>query len=305
MKIKFLQDIDFVEKLEKNELYKKVSGTTLDPNEIRIGLQIVPKIVMKFLTSQLVSMPVDSGKDIPLDSIIENGHVLSVTKHGNDAYSGNVHKEGKICVDFAYRSIPGVGIVLMSAFELYDVDQLELAKVTPADDEAFRNKSALLDEMISEKFRLISLIESVVDKKLSQRNAIEQLFREKMTQEIKKPEPLVIAVEAPKEELTKEEPKPLSKSLKLKNFLENRKAKKTKKDSHFVFKMEKSEAVCPHCKEKLFSSEGFSGCVCLGEDQQNTVLVTKNEKGIKFSFHRSWDVENIQLVLEAIKKSKV
>jgi hypothetical protein len=171
------------------------------------------------------------------------------------------------------------------------------AKVTPADDEAFRNKSTLLDEMIDEKLRLMSLVEAVVEKKMAQRDAIEQLFAAKLTQAIKTPEVKVEPiVQSPLPEIVKKEN--LVKSTKLKDFLDKRKKKKEQK---FVFKMEKAEATCPHCKESLFTEGCFSGCVCLGEDQQNQVLVAKSENGIQFSFHRSWDVENVQMVLEAIK----
>jgi hypothetical protein len=297
MELKILQDIDFVEKLEKNEIYKKSSGTTLDPNEIRIGLQIVPKTVMKFLVLNVSPMEIDSGKDFSLDTISGQGYVLSVTKHGHDVYSGNINKEGKVVMTFDYRSLPGVGIVIMSTFELYDLDNLDIAKVTPADDEAFRNKSTLLDEMIDEKLRLMSLVEAVVEKKMAQRDAIEQLFAAKLTQAIKTPEVKVEPiVQSPLPEIVKKEN--LVKSTKLKDFLDKRKKKKEQK---FVFKMEKAEATCPHCKESLFTEGCFSGCVCLGEDQQNQVLVAKSENGIQFSFHRSWDVENVQMVLEAIK----
>ena len=198
---------------------------------------------------------------------------------------------------FDYRSLPGIGIVIMSTFELYDLDNLDIAKVTPADDEAFRNKSALLDEMIDEKLRLMSLVEAVVEKKMAQRDAVEQLFAAKLTQAIKTPEVKVEPiVQSPLPEIVKKEN--LVKSTKLKDFLDKRKKKKEQK---FVFKMEKAEATCPHCKENLFTEGCFSGCVCLGEDQQNQVLVAKSENGIQFSFHRSWDVENVQMVLEAIK----
>lgn len=304
MELNILQDITFVEKLEKNELYKKSSGTTLDPNEIRIGLQIVPKAVMKFLVINVSPMEIGTGKDFSLDVITGQGNILSVTKHGHDVYSGNIHKEGKIIMTFDYRSLPGVGIVIMSTFELYDIDNLDVAKITPADDEAFKNKSMLLDEMVDDKIRLMCLIESVVDKKMAQKDALEQMFNIRMTQSLRhEVKPIVeikpIAepvISAPLPSIVKVEEK--LKSTKLKDFLDKRQKKKEQK---FVFKMEKAEAVCPHCREALFSEGIFSGCVCLGEDQQNQILVAKSETGVQFAFHKSWDNENIQMVLEAIK----
>ena len=128
MQLKLLQDIDFVEKLQKAEMYKKVSGTTLDPMEMRIGLQIVPKTVMKFLTTFLHPIEIGGNKDISLDFVAGTGNRLQTTKHGPDVYSGEIYKDGKILAEFKYRSLPGVGIILMSTFELYDIEDLELAK---------------------------------------------------------------------------------------------------------------------------------------------------------------------------------
>lgn len=302
MQLKLLQDLDFVEKLEKAEMYKKTSGTTLDPMEMRIGLQIVPKTVMKFLTTFLHPIEIGGNKDISLDFVAGTGNRLQVTKHGPDVYSGEIYKEGKILSEFKYRSLPGVGIILMSTFELYDIEDLELARVTPADDEAFRDKSLKLDEMIEEKLRLMCLVEAVVEKKLSERNAVEQLLNARLSSIVAPTkQPVVLIEEKPIQTDIPEilQKKATMKKLKLQEFLEN---KKKKKQPKLDFKIEKAEASCLYCNQSLFTPEGFSGCVCLGEDQSNTILLAKTEQGLKVSFHKSWDIYNIQLVLEALKK---
>lgn len=292
--------------LAKAELYKKNTKTALDLDEIKIGLQIVPKFILKFLSTFLSQMQPNDNKDLPLDFAGGVGNRIRVTKHDFDVYTGDIYKDGQIVTSFANRSIPGIALVIMSAFELYDSDDLELAKITPADDEKIKQKSEDLDKLIDQKIQILALIEGVISQKISEKNAVEQLFLARLLAPapLQTMAPMVqldkpLDVPAPKIERGPiVEKKESMKSNKLKDFLEKKQQKRSK---DFVVKIEKAEATCPHCNQNLFNDDNFNGCVCLGEDLNNQVLIAKSEKGIKLSFHKSWDMENVLTVLQALK----
>lgn len=86
---------------------------------------------------------------------------------------------------------------------------------------------------------------------------------------------------------------------KLKKFIE-KKAKKTSRE--FQISLNKTETVvCDDCKKEIFSKGAFSGCICFGDDRNNKIFIKKNEHGFTVRFPRSWDVENIQMLLEALR----
>ena len=298
MRVKLFDDIQFMESLAKAEIFKQDSKTALDPDEMRIGLQIAPKAVLKFLSTFLSPMEAGEAKDLPLKFLVGENNRLHVTKQDLDVYDGEVYKDGKVVTTFKSRSIPGVALIIMTTFEMYDQEELSLAQITPADDEAFREKSAKLDALLDQKIQMLALIEGVILKKISQKNAIEQLFFSQLNSPLL-PAPQVVESSKASEDLNKREP---VKTSKLKEFLDKKKAKKTK---DYQIKMFKAEATCPYCNKELFNSTGFSGCICLGEDAENTVNIAKTEKGIKLSFHSSWDKENVLMVLQALTKDKV
>lgn len=92
------------------------------------------------------------------------------------------------------------------------------------------------------------------------------------------------------------------KKLKLKDFLDK---KTKKKNASYEIKIEKSESVnCPDCGNKIFDESGFSGCVCFGLDMNKKIHIKKNENGIKMSFSKHWDPENIEMLLATLKELK-
>jgi hypothetical protein len=94
--------------------------------------------------------------------------------------------------------------------------------------------------------------------------------------------------------------KPEKKSLPLASFVENRKKKLTKKE--FSIEMAKSEVVnCPDCRQTIFSNSGISSCICFGNDMGKKVYLKKTEDGIKISFPKSWNPENIEMLLEVLR----
>jgi hypothetical protein len=317
---------DGFEALNKFELYKRKTNTVVDPEEIRIGLQIVPRAILSFLQKELGSMKEGTNKDVQIP--IEQEAVLSVTKFANDVYSGEIIQKGKVISSFKYRSLPGVGITLVSSFELYDLNDLYLIgrnsddkdvmvsspkseeRPTPLPD--LENK---IQNLIDEKMRLRDLVSKVVEDKLSQRQAIEEMVKLRLTQELEKMANLASREEVKQDvpnslNIDKQKNNEVSKILgnkkgpeKLKEFLNKAADKKSRK---IQISLEKSEVVrCPDCDQLLFDKSGFSGCICLGTDRNKKIHIKKTEAGgIELSFSKGWEPENIEMLLEVLQNRK-
>jgi hypothetical protein len=313
---------DFLESLQKFELYKPGTRTVVDHEELRTALQIVPRTVMALLIKELTPMNIGENKDIFLP--VEEECMMNVQKHERDVYSGEIRKGSKIIVEFKNRAIPGIGLVIMSAFELYDVNQL-------ADN--MNNSSEELDSkiqrLVDERLELHDLIGKVVDKKILQREAVSKLVLRKLTdavEESKKIKQLSEITQVQQEStatakepyfdgmtngmklaesiMTGKEPEfiEVSKgSEKLKKFIELRKTKKPE----FSIQMSKGETVdCPDCGKNIFDGSVFSGCICLGDDREKKVFIKKTEEGIKVRFGKGWDIDNIEMLLSTLRKKR-
>jgi hypothetical protein len=170
---------DFLESLVKFDLFKPGTRSVVDHEEISTALQIVPRVLLQFLISSLSSMNFEEGKTIDLPCGV--GAQLEVTKHERDVYSGRVLENSHVIVDFKYRSIPGIGLILLSAFELYDVSTLS----DSAQPGVATDVSSQVEKLIDERMHLHSMIHAVVDKKMSERDAVKDLILARMTDKLK------------------------------------------------------------------------------------------------------------------------
>lgn len=285
---------DFLESLTKFELWKPGTRTVIDHEEIKTALHIVPRVLMSMLIRELVPMQLNDTKEI--DIPVPTGKALvRVTKHERDVYSGEVEHDNKRIVDFKYRSIPGVGLVIMSAFELYDVDGLAEKNV----EVRTHDYSAQIQKIIDERLALHDLVGKVVDKKIMEKDAVHQLVLRKLTELMDYSGPKQSEPEKP--ELTKVIfKKEEKKKLPLAEFLESK-----KKKNEYSVVMAKGEKVdCPDCGKNIFNGKLFSGCVCLGDDMERKVFIKKEQDGIKVRFSKGWDEENIEMLLEVLRNKK-
>jgi hypothetical protein len=178
--LKNILDDEFLETLAKSaDLYKIGSNSVLDPEEIRIGLKVVPRAVMSMLISELAPMPINANKDIQLPF----GKVafIRVNKNAADDFTGSVYSDNKLVYDFKNRSIPGLGIILLSTFELYDMQ--ELSKPHKESEDVDRKIQKLIDE----RMELHSLVNRVVEDKMAQREAIHKIMMAKLNEALKAP----------------------------------------------------------------------------------------------------------------------
>jgi len=283
--IKSMLGEDFFEVLEKSDVYKMYNRSVTGIDEMSTGLKIVPRAVMSFLVSCLSNMDNDQNKDIELP-FAPNCN-MQITKKDRDTFQGYIYSNGKKINEFKNRSIPGIGLVLMTTFELYDTDKF--TNLREQEKESF--DVSKLQNMIDERFKLHSLICSVVDQKIAQRDAIETLIKEKIKSAI-------YENSSYKEEKEEEESSKYIKSDKLRDFLLRQKKKRTEE-----YQIEKREEIhCPDCGSQLYDGgKNLALCICYGEDWNKKIKIQKNEDKIKMNFPKSIDTENIEMLLKTLK----
>lgn len=286
---------DGFEELSKFELAKESTQTVIDHEEVKTALTIVPRAILAFLSATLKELKKDEIKEFKLP--VKEDAFINIHKLDTDVYTGHIHKEGRIVARFKNRSLPGVGLIIMTTFELYDVDNLQQAK------EVSSPSISEINRIIDEKIALRNMIDMVVDKKLSEREAIERIISNKLNQMISE-----VKQEAEKEEpvkITKEimqtMEKKQKKNLKLKDFLDNRNQKKVK---HLV-SLEKSHKIqCPDCRSTILKDFVYTGCVCFGENMGSNIVLKKNEFGFSVDFDKSWNKDNIEMLLAILRKQR-
>jgi ribosomal protein L37AE/L43A len=291
--VKSILGDDIFEELKKSAIYKPETKTALQPEEIRVALEIVPRSVLSFLFANLKYRPVNDIIDIDLPWAFNAK--LHVNKLGADNYSGEITQDGKRLYDFQHRSMPSIGLILLSVFELYDLDLLnEIKQKQKEEEKPVQDRLERLQDMIDERLAMHSLIKDVVDKRISEREAIGRLIKERLSDHIAETQ---LKAEEPKEQAPMEDN---SKS-KLRQFLENREKKRSE-----AVELDKSEDIkCPDCKTVIYKKETTEivPCVCYGEHMAKPIKINKTEDGkVKIKFPKSFDIDNIEMLLDALKK---
>ena len=281
---------DFLPELAKAELYKPDTNSTVSHEEMADALKIVPRAVMAWLSRCLSDMKDGENKVLEIPFKRAEDSQMHVTRVTSDVYHGELVKKGKILYRFKYRPIPGIGLILMTTFELYDMDDLHEKEV------ANKEKLSYLSSMIEERIALRNLVGQVLEEKLAQRDAIDQLIKLKMNSEIRRNN-----MDEPKDS-TNEEAKAAKEPSKLKEFLNRRKSLE-KKEGYSVILTKGENRKCPDCGQKIFDGNNIVGCVCYGSDMGRKVFLTKNEDGkMKIKFSKGWDMDNIEMLLEVLRR---
>ena len=310
---------DQIKKSDVGAIYKPESGTAVAMQELQMALQIVPRAVLSFLMSNLKNL--DKGHSLQLKLPFADA-TLEVTKIGADTYNGVIHSKGKINNEFNYRTIPAIGVIIMTTFELYDLKDL------PVQDESKQDNIDKLQKLIDERLYLRNLISMVLEEKLSQKEAIERFMSQKIgnmfhilppKEEVSQEEEEEEIDEEDSEEieqselsdedeiqgnLTEDEVKEIKvdikkdKKNKLKEFLESRK-EHTKK-----VQIKKEELVCGDCGSKIEKTEkSIKPCICFGALIDNYVKIKKNEGNFyTIKFPKQFDSENIKMFVSILKK---
>ena len=296
--VKSMLGDDIFEDFKKNEVFKYNSNITTNINEMKIGLQIVPRTIMSFLLQVLPGIEKGQSKEIPLP--FKEGTYLHVEKKDRDVYSGYIYCDGKKETTFKFMSIPGVGLTLMSTFELYDLDKLDSAKKYESDNFNVDKLQGLIDQKLS----LYNMVCQVIDNKISQRDAIDSLIKERIAQALytkSLSENKEESLELREDEM---EHKKTYKPTKLKGFLDKKKKEREQKKDDV--EIQKSENItCPNCASTLYDGGNkMTLCICYGESWNQDIKITKSESKVKLKFPKNIDKENVEMLLQVIRNKQ-
>lgn len=281
---------DIFDVLEKVELLKLQTKTNVDPLEIKIALEIVPRTILTYLIMHL--KPVKKDGFIDLELPFCSGR-MQANKHSNDVYSGEIFdSENKKVAEFKYRSLPSVGLVILTTFELYDLTAHVQPPVTielrPEESkESFADSSVKLQSIIDERLQLHNLVRNVVNQTITEREAMQRMLmlkiKESLSYNIKESEEINY-----------------TKKNKLKEFLEN----KNKKENDIIDKSEDLE--CPDCTTTIYKSgdSHIKCCICYGYFRNKEIKFSKKEGNIAFKFPKTFDIDNINMLLDTLKRNK-
>lgn len=281
---------DIFQILEKSEigggLYKPDTKTALDPEEIKIALEIVPRTILSYLMSKLKDKQV--GEVCKCELPFAEGATLECNKLGPDNYSGQIIQGGKVCAVFKHRSLPGIGLVILTTFELYDMANLDKEKASESEE-----KVEKLQRIIDQRLELLNFVQGVVDKRITEKQAIDAMVRARLNDHIEQRQ-------RPEENQEKEDM--MDKKGKLKQFLEAREKKRQE-----PVELEKGEIKCPDCESTLYKKEDTSIklCICYGEFHNKNIKLQKSSNGkIRLKFPKSFNTDNVEMLLQGIKENK-
>lgn len=276
--VKNLLGEKFFEDLEKMEIQKLNTRTMVSPEEIKIALQIVPRSILSFLFSNLKDKK--EGENIELVLPFENATML-LNKMGADNYNGEIVQQGKRICNFHNRSLPSLGLLLLTTFELYDTSMLDEIKHCKDD------KSETLQMLIDQRMMMTSLISEVVDKKMAEREAIDRMVKQRMFNDM-----IMMDIKRNRDMEQSD------KKSKLKQFLESREQKRQE-----PVELDKSEINCPDCGTTIYKGENHVKlCICYGDQMGKEIKIQKADNGkVKLKFPKSFDIENIEMLLDALK----
>lgn len=285
--VKSILGNDIFEELAKTEIVKLNSQTGVDPEEIKIALQIVPRTILSYLFSELKWRK--GGDVIELDLPFAPAR-LHINKKGPDNYSGAIYEDNKKVCDFQHRSLPSIGLLILSSFELYDLSLLDEIKADKNEKEPplkVKEKTDKLQDIIDERLSMSRMIKDVVDNRISEREAIDRIIKEKLSEHIESVN-------------NKKDNKPvetLDKKSKLKAFLEARESRRQED-----VELDKSEVKCPDCDTTIYKGEDtIVPCICYGQFHNKEIKIKKSKNGIKIKFPKNFDIDNVEMLLDALK----
>src|SRR5690606_11809930 len=141
---------------------------------------------------------------------------------------------------------------------------------------------------IDERILTHKLIEDIVDRKISQREDVSRLIKEKLNSYFKEMQEINETESLPKKEEEME-----TKKTKLKAFLENVEKKRQEPMS-----LDKSENInCPDCGTVIYTNntKSIKTCVCFGDHAYKEIKIQKTENGkVKIKLPKSFCIENVE-----------
>jgi len=291
---RYLLGENFLEEMVKNEVYKPETRTVVDTEEIKTAMYIVPRAILLWLVKNLRGMADGDTKSLKIPMVPKG--VMNINKHGADNYSGDLVQDNVKKYDFESRALPSVGLVIMSTFELYDFEEASVKK-----DEEGPYDHEKAGRYLNEKLETQRLVEEVLDKRISEKDAIKDLMKLKLIHKLWHLEDPELVANGPEEkdsgESKKEEKDGKSK---LRDFVKKHGKNLIELD------LEKSEkVVCPTCDSVILEGGEYDGCFCFGEDRLSKFSLVKGERGVGlYKFGNGWDQDTRDRLVKIIKDRK-
>ena len=295
------------EELRKNQIFRESTNTVVIAEELDAALRIVPKTLLAYLVQHLKPMLVGQESIIEIPGCPEC--YIQLTKQDSDVYTGQFIKNGQLIHNFKNSTIPNIGTHLVTCFEMYDqIMEMEQKSISePIDQKIYR--------MIEERLAFRDLVSKVVDQKLQEKDAIQQMVMNRITSSLTVSKESAVTIEIQEEiedgglELDKKEEKVSTEPHKQKLHDMRNRLSEINKSNRNMFKSEvividNQEAHCPFCNKKIFTKkEGYHGCVCFGEDMRSKIYMAKTEDGKVFlRFPKKWNPDNVKMFLDIMNK---
>jgi len=288
---------DILEGLIKSQVYKPETNTNIDLEEVALAYKIVPKSVLTWAIIEFGQMKMGGVKEIPIP--FKLGYQITVNKHSQDVFSGELYLNGSIATRFKFKPLVGIALVTMSALELYDIPveekKQEESHVFSINDQLI---DAKINAIVMEKLLMQNMISSIVDKTIRERDAIKRLIelREKEAHKEDHIDHSVMESEA-EDELEEDNKKESIK--KLKDFLN----KKSKEKIQPIQNIDKS--ITCDCGRVIHknASNIIKLCTCYGEFMDTKLEIVKNDTKCTISFPKDFGINNMEMLLTLLKKN--
>lgn len=276
------------EELAKSALHKLPTNTVVEPQELFHALKIVPRTVLTWLKSHLEPMKAMESKKIDLSPISPSavGAMLYVNKKAPDVYVGEIVRGGEVIARLINRPLPSVGLTLMTLFELYDLDKEEKTAQIDVSKE--------IQDIINRRLNLHTMVETIVDQKIAEINQIKNMVDTavKHSNSDSNLEDVELKIDDFRSHFTVS-----TSNSPIKKILDRR-----KQPQIIVAKSETHS--CPDCGSTIFKNENFTPCICFGDDRNKKIFLAKTADSVIVKFSPGWEPENIELLLEAVKKKQ-
>jgi hypothetical protein len=281
----------FLEKLTKNAeiaIHKPLAAYGINGSEIAQSLNVIPRAVMSWLVLNILPMKVGDSLNRPLDPI-DPLVQFNVQKIDRDLYNGTLEKGGKEITRFKNRTLPGIGLVIMSTLELYKPEDLQNMPEQPAPVAAACQHS-INHEMLLRDSAKAGLFSQLTYEEILKLRIKTEIELARLKTEIEAMRNISAPV-VPAEPVAQ----------KLRRFLENRDIEKSERTFEII--LAKSEnSSCADCGQPICVNGKLIGCLCLGDQRNDKIFLKKTEKGTQIKFSKSWDIENIELMLDILKR---
>ena len=280
-------------------IHREGFTVNFDQVEQYLAMLAVPHTILAWVNSVCRQLADGGNREFDIPG---HGSKLLLNKIANDIYSGQIVEDGKVLHRFSNLTIPQLAGNIMTALEMYED----------------------LDAKVSGHKAVMEVIAPLIEKLVAAHAAPAPVQIVINAAPAAQPAPVVVPSLVQTPPVMKEEPKAaeetsesssstISKSEPTQHTNMQDEAKLSETARKIVQKaigtrMTKAEMEvrCPDCGGQEFKGEKFVGCICMGDlATEANLKVLKSEDGnFRIEFGRGWDQDNIEMLLEILKRKQ-